>query len=93
MAIQRITKNSQSNDNSKNSEKSFILKVMEEEFGDVAAHSILSHLSQTTMKSTAEILSDCDTFSRILKEVYTEGVAETEILDRLSSFGLSQKII
>ncbi|MCH6571526.1 MAG: hypothetical protein IH780_03015 [Thaumarchaeota archaeon] len=92
MAIQWITKNTQSNDNSKNSEKSFILKVMEEEFGYTAAHSILSHVSQTTMKSKSEILSDYDTFSKFLKQVYTEEVAEKEILDRLSSFGLSQKI-
>jgi len=92
MAIQRITINSQSNDNSKNSEKSFILKVMEEEFGYTAAHAILSHVSQTTMKSKLEILSDYDTFSKFLKQVYTEEVAEKEILDRLASFGLSQKI-
>jgi len=92
MAIQRITDNSQSNDNSKNSEKSFILKVMEDEFGYTAAHAILSHVSQTTMKSKSEILSDYDTFSKFLKEVYTEEVAEKEILDRLSTFGLSQKI-
>jgi len=92
MVIQRITNNSQSNDNSKNSEKSFILKVMEEEFGYTAAHAILWHVSYTTMKSMAEILSNYDTFSRILKQVYTEGVAKKEILERLSSFGLSQKI-
>ncbi len=41
----------------------------------------------------AEILSDYDTFSRILKEVYTEAVAKTEILNRLLSFGLIEKII
>ena len=92
MAIRWITKNSQSNDNSINSEKNFILKVMEEEFGYTAAHAILSHVSQTTMKSKSEILSDYDTFSKFLKEVYTEEVAEKEILDRLSTFGLSQKI-
>ncbi len=92
MAIQRITENSQSNDNSKNSENSFILKAMREEFGHVATHAILSHISQTTMKSIAEILSDYDTFSKFLIQVYTEEVAEKEILDRLSSFGLSQKI-
>ncbi len=92
MAIQRITKNGQSNDNSENSEKSFILKVMEEEFGYTAAHSIISHVARTTMKSKSEILSNYDTFSNILKQVYTEEVAEKEILDRLSSFGLSQKI-
>ena len=92
MAIQRITKNGQSNDNSENSEKSFILKVMEEEFGYTAAHSIISHVARTTMKSRSEILSNYDTFSNILKQVYTEEVAEKEILDRLSSFGLSQKI-
>ncbi len=92
MAIQRITKNSQSNDNSNDSEKSFILKVMEEEFGYTAAHSIISHVARTTMKSRSEILSNYDTFSNILKQVYTEEVAEKEILDRLSSFGLSKKI-
>ncbi len=93
MAIQRITKNSQSNDNSNDSEKSFILKVMEEEFGYTAAHSIISHVARTTMKSKAEILSDYDTFSRILKQVYTDGVRATEILDRLSSYGFREKII
>jgi len=92
MAIQRITENSQFNDNSKNSENSSILKAMREEFGHFAAHSVLLHVSRTTMKSMAEILSDYDTFSNILKQVYTEEVAEKEILDRLSSFGLSQKI-
>ncbi len=92
MAIQWITKNSQSNDNSKNSEKSFILKAMEEEFGYTAAHCIISHVARTTMKSKAEIFADYDTFSRILKQVYTEEVAQKEILDRLSTFGLSQKI-
>ncbi len=92
MAIQRTSNHNESNEHSQNPRESFILKVMEEEFGYTAAHSILSHVSRTTMKSKSEILSDYDTFSRILKEVYTEAVAETEILDRLSSFGLSQKI-
>ncbi len=92
MAIQQISKPNESNDNSKNSEKSFILKVMEEEFGYTATHAILSHVSQTTMKSKSEILSDYVTFSKFLKQVYTEEVAEKEILDRLSTFGLSQKI-
>jgi len=40
------------------------------------------------MKHMVEILSDYDTFSIILKHVYPEGVAEKEILDRLSSYGL-----
>ncbi|MFQ5573164.1 MAG: hypothetical protein ACE5EJ_02820 [Nitrosopumilaceae archaeon] len=92
MVFQLFSKNSQSNDSSKNSEKNIILKVMEEEFGYTAAHCILSHVSRITMKSRAEILSDYDTFSRILKQVYTEEVAEKEILDRLSSFGLKEKI-
>ncbi len=92
MAVRWITKNNQYNGNSKNSEKSFILKVMEEEFGYTAAHSILSHVSRTTMKPMTEILSNYDTFSRILKQVYTEEVAEKEILNRLSSFGLREKI-
>ena len=93
MAIQRVSNHNESNEHYQNTSDSFILKAMEEEFGYIAAHAILSHVSQTTMKSMAEILSDYDTFSRILKEVYTEGVAETEILDRLSSFGLREKIV
>ncbi len=91
MAIQKVSNHNELNEHSQNPED--ILEAMEEEFGYIAAHAILSHVSQTTMKSIAEILSDYDTFSRILKEVYTEAVAETEILDKLSSFGLSQKII
>jgi len=93
MLIQRVSNHNESSEHSQNLKDSFIFKAMEEEFGYVATHAILSHVSQTTMKSMAEILSDYDTFSRILKEVYTEAVAETEILDRLSSFGLREKII
>jgi len=93
MSIQSVSNHNESNEYSQNTSDNFILKAMEEEFGYVAAHAILWHVSYTSMKSMAEILSDYDTFSRILKDVYTEGVAETEILDRLSSFGLSQKII
>ncbi len=88
MAIQRVSNHNELNEHSQNPKGSFILKAMEEEFGYIAAHAILSHVSHTTMKSMEEILSDYDTFSRILKEVYTEAVAETEILDRISSFGL-----
>ena len=92
MSIQIVSNHNELNERFQNTSDSFILKAMEQEFGYVAAQAILSHVSQTSMKSMAEILSDYDTFSRILKEIYTEGVAETEILDRLSSFGL-EKII
>ena len=92
MAIQRISKPNESNEHSQNPKFSPILKAMEEEFGYIATHAILSHVSHTTMKSMAEILSDYDTFSKFLKQVYTEEVAETEILNRLSSFGLREKI-
>ena len=89
MAIQRISKLNESNGHSQNPKFSPILKAMGEEFGYVAAHAILSHISKNSMKSMSEILySDYDTFSRILKEVYTAGVAEKEILGRLSSYGL-----
>ena len=93
MLIQGVSNHNELSEHSQNLKDSFIFKAMEEEFGYVATHAILSHVSNTTMKSMAEILSDYDTFSRILKEVYTEAVAETEILDRLSSFGLREKII
>ncbi len=86
MSIQRVYNYNESNEHSQNTKDSFILEAMEDEFGYIATHAILSYVSHTTMKSRAEILSDQDTFSRILKEVYTEAVAETEILDRLPSF-------
>jgi len=93
MSIQSVYNYNASNEHSQDPKDSFILKVMEEEFGYIPAHAILWHVSYTSMKSKAEILSDYGTFSEILKEVYTEVVAETEILDRLLSYGLSQKII
>ncbi len=89
MAIRRVSNHNELNEHSQNPED--ILEAMEEEFGSTGAHAILSHVSKTAMKSMAEILSDYDTFSRILKKVYTEGVAETEILDKLS-LGLRKKI-
>ncbi len=92
MAIQRVSNHNELNEHSQNPKDSFILEAMEEEFGYIATHAIISHVSHTTMKSVAEILSDYDTFSRILKQVYTESVAETEILDSLPSFGLREKI-
>ncbi len=93
MAIQRVSNHNELNEHSQNPKDSFIFKAMEEEFGYVATHAILSHISQTTMKSIAEILSDYDTFSKFLKQVYTEEVAEKEILNRLSSFGLEKNSI
>ena len=89
MAVQRISKISESSRHSQDPKFSPILKAMVEEFGYMAAHAILTHVSHTTMKPMTEILSsDYATFSRIFKEVYTEGVAEKEILGRLSSYGL-----
>ncbi len=92
MSIQIVSNHNESNEHSQNPKDSSIHKAMEAEFGYFAAHAILSHVSHTTMKSMREILSDYDTFSRILKEVYTEEVAETEILNRLSNFELREKI-
>jgi hypothetical protein len=92
MAVHIVSNGNQSKQSSQDFRESFILKVMEEEFGYTAAHSILSHVSRTTMKSKSEVLSDYDTFARMLKLVYTEEVAEREILDRLTNFGLKEKI-
>lgn len=91
MAVQSTTNENPAKENFQIIKDSFILKVMVAEFGYTAAHSILSYVSRTTMKSKSEILSNYETFSKILKQVYTEEVAEKEILDRLSSFGLREK--
>ena len=88
----RIVKPNHTSRQSQNLKDNFILKVMEKEFGYTAAHSIISHVSRTTMKSKTEILSDYDIFSNSMKQVYTKEVAEKEILYRLSTFGMRQKM-
>ncbi len=93
MVIQRVSKPNESNGYYQYTGNNLILKAMRKEFGHFATHSILSYVSRVTMKSKSEILSDYDTFSKLLKQVYTEEVAEKEILDRLSSFGLREKIV
>lgn len=70
-----------------------VLKAMGDEFGYRATHAILTHMSRVSLKPVRVILSDYDTFSRILKEVYTAGVAEKEVLGRLAKYGLEEKII
>ncbi|HET6517076.1 MAG TPA: hypothetical protein VFG25_02525 [Nitrosopumilaceae archaeon] len=92
MAIQRISKISESSRQS-NPQFNPILKAMGEEFGYVAAHAILSHVSHSTLKSMAEILtSDYEKFSTILKQVYTEEIAQKEILDRLDGYKLREQM-
>ncbi len=51
---------------------SLILKNMEQVFGYVSAHAIINHVSKTVMKSRSDILSNFETFSRIIKQVYGE---------------------
>ncbi|MCH7941346.1 MAG: hypothetical protein IH842_05250 [Thaumarchaeota archaeon] len=51
---------------------SIILKNMEQVFGYVSAHAIINHVSKTVMKSRSDILSNFETFSRIIKQVYGE---------------------
>jgi len=51
---------------------SLILKNMEQVFGYVSAHAIINHVSKTVMKSRSDILSNFETFSRIIMQVYGE---------------------
>ena len=45
MVIQRISEPNESNGHSQNPKDSFILKAMEEEFGYVASHASLAHIT------------------------------------------------
>jgi len=61
-----------------------ILKNMERVFGYVSAHAIIYHVSKTVMKSRSDILSNFETFSRIIKQVYGE-VEGKNFLAKLST--------
>ncbi len=63
---------------------SLILKNMERVFGYVSAHAIIYHVSKTVMKSRSDILSNFETFSRIIKQVYGE-VEGKNFLAKLST--------
>ncbi len=51
---------------------SLILKNMEHVYGVLPANAIMKYVSQHVGKSRLDILSDFETFSRIIKQVYGE---------------------
>ena len=61
---------------------SLILKNMKQVFGYVSAHAIIYHVSKTVMKSRSDILSNFETFSKNIKQVYGEVEGE-KFLSRL----------
>ncbi len=78
-----ITDNT-SNENLENFRDSLILKAMEDEFGYIATHAIIKYVSQHVGKSRLEILSNFETFSRIINQVYGE-VEGKKFLSKLSN--------
>ena len=61
-----------SNDILQDFRDSLILKNMEEVFGYVSAHAIIKYVSQHVGKSRLDILSNFETFSKNIKQVYGE---------------------
>jgi len=84
MAIQRVSNHNESNEHSQNTtyytsnknlkdfRDSLILKNMEIIYGVVAAHTIINHVSRNVGKSRSDILSNFETFSKSIKQVYGE---------------------
>jgi len=66
-----ITDNT-SNENLENFRDSLILKNMELVYGVFPANAIINHVSQHVGKSRLDILSNFETFSRIINQVYGE---------------------
>jgi len=66
-----ITDNT-SNENLENFRDSLILKNMELIYGVLPANAIIKYVSQHVGKSRLEILSNFETFSRIIKQAYGE---------------------
>lgn len=60
-----------------------ILKALESEFGYTATQSILTHITSTLGISKQKILSDYETFSKVVKQVYDDA-GEKNILDKLT---------
>lgn len=61
-----------SNDSLENYQDSIILKNMELAFGALAANAVLTHISHTVCKSRKDILSNFETFSKYVIQVYGE---------------------
>ena len=59
-----------------------ILEALENEFGFTATQSILTHTCRNTGKSKAELLSNFETFSKAIKQVYGDA-GEKHVLDKL----------
>ena len=66
-----ITDNT-SNENLENFRDSLILKNMELVYGVLPANAIITYVSRHVGKSRLEILSNFETFSRIINQVYGE---------------------
>jgi len=80
---ENITDNT-SNENLENFRDSLILKNMELVYGVLPANAIITYVSQHVGKSRLEILSNFETFSRIIKQIYGE-VEGKEFLSKLST--------
>ena len=61
-----------SNETLQNINDSLILKNMEQIYGFIPANTIIRYVSQHVGKSRLDILSNFETFSRIIKQVYGE---------------------
>jgi len=70
------------NENLEDFSDSLILKNMELVYGVLPANAIIKYVSQHVGKSRSDILSNFETFSRIIKQVYGE-VEGKEFLSKL----------
>jgi len=70
------------NENLEDFSDSLILKNMELVYGVLPANAIIKYVSQHAGKSRSDILSNFETFSRIIKQVYGE-VEGKEFLSKL----------
>ncbi len=70
------------NENLDDFSDSLILKNMEHVYGVLPANAIIKYVSQHVGKSRSDILSNFETFSRIIKQVYGE-VEGKKFLSRL----------
>jgi len=70
------------NENLEDFSDSLIFKNMELVYGVIPAHDIINHVSQNVGKSRSDILTNFETFSKNIKQVYGE-VEGKKILTKL----------
>ena len=83
---QKIVAPNSQEQNYQDCKKSFILKALARELGFTAAQSVISYVCVTTGTPKSELLSNYETFSKLIIQVYGNA-GQKHVLDKLLDTG------